>query len=218
MVMRFRNSKDRQHNGRKKKDKRTNNNLQNTRFSNTNPTKNKGWGQVSGRVNSFCSTYGTRNVALVANLVISHEQEKGKFMQWRYLECVYCPTFGTSCRGNARTYMEFILQKTNYFNIRERVNDNVTGWNEMKWNGPFIGGLLYTKRSKELMSFTKTSSLCIIWIQNTTQTQCYSNISCFPLSRWCFYWYMYISSVHYPFFKWELRLLIAPHTFLLYYN
>ena len=46
-VIRIRNSKDRRHNGQKKKDKRTNNDLQNITHKtkdrkNTNPTKNRG--------------------------------------------------------------------------------------------------------------------------------------------------------------------------------
>jgi len=50
-VIRIRKSTDRQHKGKKKKDKRTNNDLQNTsqktkRSRNTNITKNRGWTQV----------------------------------------------------------------------------------------------------------------------------------------------------------------------------
>jgi hypothetical protein len=50
-VIRIRKSTDRQHNGKKKKDKRTNNDLQNTtqktkRSRNTNITKNWRWTQV----------------------------------------------------------------------------------------------------------------------------------------------------------------------------
>jgi hypothetical protein len=80
-VIRIRKSKkDRQHNGPKKRDKRTNNNLQNT----TQKTKDwaagasikpRGELRCSGPVNRFCSTSGTRRVTLVTNPVTSHEYE-----------------------------------------------------------------------------------------------------------------------------------------------
>jgi uncharacterized protein (UPF0333 family) len=54
--------KDRQHNGQKKKDKRTNNNLQNI----THKTKYR-------VTRTPLKTSGTRRVTLVTNPVISHE-------------------------------------------------------------------------------------------------------------------------------------------------
>ena len=74
-VIRIRNSKDMQHNGQKKKDKRTKKRstkhyIENYRSSKTNPTKNRGF---SGRVTSSCSTSGTHRVTLVTITVISHE-------------------------------------------------------------------------------------------------------------------------------------------------
>ena len=75
-VIRIRKSKDRQNNGQKKKDKRTNNDLQilhiNKRPSNTNTTKNRRWTQVPGKISSSCSTSVTRRVTLVTNPVINH--------------------------------------------------------------------------------------------------------------------------------------------------
>jgi hypothetical protein len=78
-VIRIRISKkNRQHNGQKKKYKKTNNDLQNT----THKTKDRitrtplKTGDESGcpaRVSSSCSTSGTRCVNLVTNPVISHE-------------------------------------------------------------------------------------------------------------------------------------------------
>ena len=66
-VIRVRKSKkDRQHNGQKKKDKRTNNDLQNITHKtkdrvkkNMNPTKNRRELMCFGRVSSCCSTGGT---------------------------------------------------------------------------------------------------------------------------------------------------------------
>ena len=75
-VIRIRKSKDRQHNGQTKKDKRTNNDL----HSNTHKTKDRvtrtplttgGDRMCSGRVNSSCSTSGTRRVNLLTNPVIN---------------------------------------------------------------------------------------------------------------------------------------------------
>jgi hypothetical protein len=61
---------------KRKKDKRANNDQQNTtqkESSNTNPTKTRGELMCSGRVRSSFSTSGTRRVTLVTNPVISHE-------------------------------------------------------------------------------------------------------------------------------------------------
>jgi hypothetical protein len=73
--------KDKQYNGQKKKDKRTNNDLQNiTRKTNVRATRTPLLTVVvvnslgcSGRVGSSFSTCGTRPVNLVANTVINHE-------------------------------------------------------------------------------------------------------------------------------------------------
>ena len=59
--------KDRKYNGQKKKDKRTNNDLQNiaqkTKDRATrNTTKTRGWTECSGRANSCCSTCDTLQV------------------------------------------------------------------------------------------------------------------------------------------------------------
>ena len=63
-VIRISKSKDRQHNGAKKKDKQqsTKYSTENWRSITTNPTHN--WGEVmcSGRVGSSCSTSGIRRV------------------------------------------------------------------------------------------------------------------------------------------------------------
>jgi hypothetical protein len=80
-VIRIRKSKkDRQHNGQKKKDKKTNNDLQNKHIqlmiqlkNNTNLVKTGDELRCSGRVGSSCTTSGTRRVNLVTNPVISHE-------------------------------------------------------------------------------------------------------------------------------------------------
>ena len=70
--------KNRQHNGQKKKDKSTNNNLQNIthktkdRVTRT-PLKPGGELMCSRRVSSSCSTSDTRRVNLVTNPVTSHE-------------------------------------------------------------------------------------------------------------------------------------------------
>ena len=76
--IRSRNSKkDRQHNDRQKKDKRTNNYLQNTaqktkdRATRT-PIKTGDELRYSGRVSSSCSTTVTHGVTLDTNTVISH--------------------------------------------------------------------------------------------------------------------------------------------------
>ena len=72
-----RSKKNRQHNGQKKEDKRTNDSLQYT----TQKTKDwPTWTSLTTGVNSWvsssCSTCGTRRVTLVTNLVISHEWEQ----------------------------------------------------------------------------------------------------------------------------------------------
>ena len=70
--------KDRQHNGKKKKEKKTNNDLQNIthktkdRVTRT-PLKTGGELRCSGKVGSSRYTNGTRRVNLVTNPVISHE-------------------------------------------------------------------------------------------------------------------------------------------------
>jgi hypothetical protein len=74
--------KNRQHNGQKKKYKRTNNDLQHTyttkdRVTRT-PLKTGGELMCSGRVSSSCSTSNTRRVNLVTNPVISHERGKDR--------------------------------------------------------------------------------------------------------------------------------------------
>jgi hypothetical protein len=70
-VIIIRKSKDRQHNGQKRKNKSTNNDLQNIthknkRSNDTNSTKNR-------KGKQFCSTSGIRRVNLVTNPVTSHK-------------------------------------------------------------------------------------------------------------------------------------------------
>jgi hypothetical protein len=70
--------KEIQHNSQKKKDKRTNKDLQNiTHTSKDRVTRNSlkigDELRCSEMVSSFCSTSGTRLGTLVANPVISHE-------------------------------------------------------------------------------------------------------------------------------------------------
>jgi hypothetical protein len=65
--------------------KRTNNNLQNipqkTKDRGTwTPLKTKGEDRCSRRVNSFCSTFGTRRVTLVTKPVISDEWGKERIV------------------------------------------------------------------------------------------------------------------------------------------
>jgi hypothetical protein len=70
--------KDRQHNGQKKKYKRSNNDLQSIthktkdRVTRT-PLKTDGELGCTGKVSSSCSTCGTQRVTLVTNSVIGHE-------------------------------------------------------------------------------------------------------------------------------------------------
>jgi hypothetical protein len=69
---------DRQHNGQKKKNKRTNKDLQNTTLKTKDrvtrtPLRTGSELRFSGMVSSSCSTSGTRRVTLVTNPVISHE-------------------------------------------------------------------------------------------------------------------------------------------------
>jgi hypothetical protein len=77
-VIRIRKSKtNRQHNGQKKRDKRTNNDLQKihkTKDRVTRPPLKQG--VHTGRSNSSSSTTDTRRVNLVTNSVISHEGGK----------------------------------------------------------------------------------------------------------------------------------------------
>jgi hypothetical protein len=82
-IIRIRKSKDRQHNGQKKKYKRTNNDLQNITHKTKDrvirtPLKTEGELRCSGRVNSSCSTSYIRRVNLVTNPVINHEWEKDR--------------------------------------------------------------------------------------------------------------------------------------------
>ena len=77
-VIRIRISKTNgQHNGQKKKDKRTNNDLQNIHIKTKDqvtrtPLKSRDELGCSGNVSSFCSTSGTRRVNLITNPMISH--------------------------------------------------------------------------------------------------------------------------------------------------
>ena len=70
-VIRIRKSKDRQHNGQKKKDKRTNNDLHNIthktkdRVTRT-PIKTGGELRCSEKVDSSCATSGIRRVTLTS--------------------------------------------------------------------------------------------------------------------------------------------------------
>ena len=83
-VIRFRISKkNRQHNGQKKKYKRTNNDLQNIHIKLKNrvirtPLKHGDELRCFGRVNSSCSNSGTHRFILVKNPVICHEWEKDR--------------------------------------------------------------------------------------------------------------------------------------------
>ena len=71
-VITIRKSKNRQHNGQRKKDKRTNNDLQNTtQKTNGRATPAPQIQEFSGRVSSSCSTSGTYHVNLVTDPVIS---------------------------------------------------------------------------------------------------------------------------------------------------
>ena len=78
-VIRIRISKDTQHKGQKKKDKRTNNDLQSIthktkdRTSRT-PLKTGDELGCSGRVGSSCSTSGIHRVTLVTNMAIIHQR------------------------------------------------------------------------------------------------------------------------------------------------
>ena len=86
-VIRICKSKDRQNNGRKKKFKRTNNDLQNithtTKDRETRTPQKTGIElRCSGRVSSSCSTNGTHRVTLVTNAMIIHEYGRtGKCLQ-----------------------------------------------------------------------------------------------------------------------------------------
>ena len=78
LEVRSRKSEDRQYNGQKKKDKRTNNNIQNIIKYTKNratriPLKLGGELRYSRTVRSFCSTSATRCVTLVTNPMICHE-------------------------------------------------------------------------------------------------------------------------------------------------
>ena len=81
-----------QHNGQKKKDKRTNNDLQDIAQETKDrairtPLKSRGELMCSGRVDSFCSTNGTRRVYLVTNPVIGHEWGEDRLLEadfWSY--------------------------------------------------------------------------------------------------------------------------------------
>ena len=79
VVIRIRKAKtNRQHKGQKKKDKIINNDLQKYTLKTKDqvartPLKTGGDVRCSGRVNSSCSTSGTRPVNLVTNPVITRE-------------------------------------------------------------------------------------------------------------------------------------------------
>ena len=81
-VIRIRISKkNRQHNGQKKKYKRTNNDLKKHTYKTKDrvtrtPLKTGCELRCSGRVNSYCATSGTRHVNLVTNPEISRELGK----------------------------------------------------------------------------------------------------------------------------------------------
>jgi hypothetical protein len=82
--MQFKQKTPDNNNGRKKKDRSTNNDLQNTTQKTKDPatrTNTQKWGWGGGltcprRVFSSCSTSGTRRVTLVEK-VISHEGHNG---------------------------------------------------------------------------------------------------------------------------------------------
>ena len=83
--------KDRQHNGQKKKDKRTNNDLENATHkiiyhATQTLLKNGGKLRFSGRVGSSFSTSSTHRVALVTNLVMN-EERTGKCL--RHMEHIH---------------------------------------------------------------------------------------------------------------------------------
>ena len=96
-VIRIRKSKDREHNRQTKRDRRTNNDLQNT----THKTKDRVTRTplntgceigCSGRVSSSCSSSDTRRVTLVTNLVISYERGQDPTM---FTESETYPSFVT---------------------------------------------------------------------------------------------------------------------------
>ena len=94
-AIRIRKSKkDRQHNGQKKKYKRTNNDLQNiTQKSKVRVTMNltKIWGELrcSRRVGSSCSTSGTCHVTLITNSVMSAEWGKDRKLFKTSISSIY---------------------------------------------------------------------------------------------------------------------------------
>jgi hypothetical protein len=69
----IRTSKDRQHNGQKKRDKQRSSKHKTKDRVTRSPLKIGGELTFSGRVSSSCSTGGTRRNNLVTNPVISHE-------------------------------------------------------------------------------------------------------------------------------------------------
>ena len=64
---------DRQHNGQKDKQRSTKHTHKTKDRGTRTAQKNEGELRCSGRVNSFCSTSGTRRINLVINPVLSHE-------------------------------------------------------------------------------------------------------------------------------------------------
>ena len=74
-VIRIRKSKDKQHNGQKKKDKQryTKHTYKSKDRVTRTPLKTGGELRYSGRIGSSCSTSGTRRVNLVTNPVVSRE-------------------------------------------------------------------------------------------------------------------------------------------------
>jgi hypothetical protein len=74
----LKSKKVRQNNVLEKKDKRTNNDLQNIHKAKDRVTRTTPKPGCSGRVGSSCSTSSTRRVYLVTKPVISHEWEKDR--------------------------------------------------------------------------------------------------------------------------------------------
>jgi hypothetical protein len=87
-VIRFRNSKDRQHKGQNKKVKQgfTKYTHKTKRSSNTNPLNTMAELSCSGSVSSSCSTSCTRRVNLVINPVISHDIVVLFYISFHYIK------------------------------------------------------------------------------------------------------------------------------------
>ena len=119
-VIRIRISKkNRQHNGQKKKYKRTNNDLQNIHIKTKDritrtPLKTGGELRCSGRVGSSCSTSGTHRVNLVTNQVINREWGKDRelFTTNRRYPCLFVTKIfhnGQRNHGGDRKYHYIIF-------------------------------------------------------------------------------------------------------------